>query len=409
MSGQKRFGAHFPDPPADLNSPGEGFPTISEERVGDALRHRGARRWYFGALFGVAWLGFTAYDFFQSTTDVPMRILAVVLLLVFAGAVVVAVPIAWWLPVNRRILVAFGLFVLSFMLWPILGFGISQTWVFVGIVIGMSLFTMRTSWLLIGAVTVLVVIFQHLGGARGEGLVWLPAIVASISMMMSGFSRQIAAIQQLRATQHELARLAVAEERGRVARDIHDILGHSLTAITVRAELAGILIDSHEDQKAGVEIAAVEELARGALADVRGTVAGYRGVNVVSELANAKSILASAGIKAELPTTVEVLPAPYRELAGWIVREGVTNVVRHSGATRCRIRIDTDSIEVADDGHGPAGSGSGQRGSGLRGLGERVEGAGGRLTVGRSDLGGFALKVSWPAATAQSRSKADAT
>jgi two-component system sensor histidine kinase DesK len=407
MSGQKRFTAQFPDPPADLDSSGEGFPAISGDRVGAALLHRGARRWYFSAVFGVAWLGFTAYDFFQSTTDVPMRILAVALLLVFAGAVVVSVPIAWWLPVKKRILVALGLFVLSFMLWPILGFGVSQTWVFVGIVIGMSLFTMRTSWLLIGAVTVLVVIFQHLGGTRGESLVWLPAIVASISMMMSGFSRQIAAIQQLRATQHELARLAVAEERGRVARDIHDILGHSLTAITVRAELAGILVDAHEDAKASVEIAAVEELAREALADVRGAVAGYRGVNVVSELANAKSILASAGIDAELPTTVELLRAQNRELAGWIVREGVTNVVRHSGATRCRIRIGADSIEVEDDGHGAAGSDGGQPGSGLRGLGERVQAAGGRLTIGRSDLGGFALTVS--ELTSASRSKADAT
>lgn len=363
----------------------------AKQSVGTALGHRGARKWYFGALFGVAWLSFTAYQFFQSTTDVPMRILAVMLLVFFATAFVVAVPIAWWLPVARRIWVAIGLFALSFMLWPILGFDVSQTWIFVGIVIGMSMFTVRVSWLLICVVAVLVGVVQYIGGSRGENLVWLPAIVASMSMMMHGFSRQIAAINQLRATQHELARLAVAEERGRVARDIHDILGHSLTAITVRAELAGILIDADDPAKARVEVAAVEDLARGALADVRATVAGYRGVNIVSELANAKSLLSSAGIEAELPTTVETLPTQYRELAGWVVREGVTNVVRHSGASRCRIRIGTGSIEVTDDGRGPVGGTS--SGTGLRGLAERVEAAGGRMTIGRSDLGGFALMV----------------
>jgi two-component system sensor histidine kinase DesK len=391
MSRVRDFDRRLPEPPADLNSTGEAFPTLGGEPIRNTLLQRGARKWYFGALFGVAWLGFTAYNFFQSTTDVPMRILAVALLVVFASAVVVAVPIAWWLPVNRRLWVAAALFALSFILWPILGFGVSQTWIFVGIVTGMSLFTMRVSWLAIAVVTVLVVIFQYLEGERGESLVWLPAIVASMSMMMTGFSRQIAAINQLRATQHELARLAVAEERGRVARDIHDILGHSLTAITVRAELAGILIDADDAAKAGVEIAAVEELARGALADVRSTVGGYRGVNVVSELANAKSILASAGIEADLPNTVDDLPTQYRELAGWVVREGVTNVVRHSGAQRCRIRIGPESIEVADDGRGPGGNNT--SGNGLRGLGERVEAIGGRLTVGRSDLGGFALTV----------------
>jgi len=381
----------FPDPPTDLDSSAEAFPMAMDESIGNALRHSGARKWYFGSLFGLAWLGFTAYDFFQSTSDVPMRILAIILLLIFAAAVVVAVPVAWWLPVNKRILVAIGVFALSFMLWPILGFGVCQTWVFVGIVIGMSLFTMRVSWLFIAVLTALVVLFQYLSGARGESLVWLPAIVASISMMMSGFARQIAAINQLRATQHELARLAVEQERGRVARDIHDILGHSLTAITVRAELAGILMGTNQTTKAAVEIAAVEELARGALADVRSTVAGYRGVNVVSELANAKSILGSAGIEADVPMTIDDLPTQYRALAGWVVREGVTNVVRHSGASRCRIRIGPGSIEIADDGRGPRSDSV--TGNGLRGLAERVEGAGGALRVGRSDLGGFALTV----------------
>jgi two-component system sensor histidine kinase DesK len=391
MIGTRRIGWNPPEPPADINSTGEGFPTIGASPVGDALTHAGARRWYLGSIFGLVWFVFTAFEYFQTTTNVTMRVVAVILIVIYALAVGVAVPVSWWLPVGKRIWAAAALWAASFILWPILEWHISQTWIFVGIVIGMSMFTMRISYLLIGIVAALVLAFQYFGGSLGDNLVWLPLIVVSLSMMMAGFSRQIAAIQQLRATQHELARLAVAEERGRVARDIHDILGHSLTAITVRAELAGILIDANDDHKAAIEIAAVEELARGALADVRSTVAGYRGVNIVSELANAKSILASAGIEADLPNTVDNLPTQYRELAGWVVREGVTNVVRHSGAKRCRIRIGSESIEVADDGRGPGGNDT--SGNGLRGLGERVEAAGGKLTIGRSDLGGFALTV----------------
>jgi two-component system sensor histidine kinase DesK len=328
MIGTRRIGWNPPEPPADINSTGEGFPTIGASPVGDALTHAGARRWYLGSIFGLVWFVFTAFEYFQTTTNVTMRVVAVILIVVYALAVGVAVPVSWWLPVRKRIWAAAALWAASFILWPILEWHISQTWIFVGIVIGMSMFTMRISYLLIGIVAALVLAFQYIGGSRGENLVWLPLIVVSVSMMMAGFSRQIAAIQQLRATQHELARLAVAEERGRVARDIHDILGHSLTAITVRAELAGILIDANDDHKAAIEIAAVEELARGALADVRSTVAGYRGVNIVSELANAKSILASAGIESDLPNTVDNLPTQYRELAGWVVREGFSKVVR---------------------------------------------------------------------------------
>ena len=224
--------------------------------------------------------------------------------------------------------------------------------------------------------------------------------------MMAAFARNIAAMNELRATRDRMAVLAVERERTRVARDIHDILGHSLTVITVKAELAGRLVDA-DPTRARAEIADVEQLARGALADVRSTVGGYRGVSIAGELAAARAALEAAGVSPDLPGTTDAVPPERRELAGWVVREGVTNVVRHAQASVCRVRVGTDEITIDDDGvgivrggavdgtvFGGSGSGSGSgSGHGLAGLRERVEAAGGRLSVGRSDLGGLRLRV----------------
>ena len=135
-----------------------------------------------------------------------------------------------------------------------------------------------------------------------------------------------------------MAELAVQEERNRFARDLHDILGHSLTVITVKAELAGRLIAANPE-RAAAEVADVESLARAALADVRAAVAGYRELSLAGELVSARAALQAAEIKADLPTTIDEVPEENRELFAWVVREGVTNVVRHSGAKRCTIRL----------------------------------------------------------------------
>ena len=241
------------------------------------------------------------------------------------------------------------------------------------------------------------------------------SLVLSLGFMMMAFARQIQLRQQLEATRKDLAVAAVAAERDRMARDMHDILGHSLTVVAVKAELAGRLLEA-DPARAARELEDIEDLARGALADVRATVAGYRGVNVVAELAQARGALASAGIEADLPGSVDEVPAAHRELFGWVVREGVTNVVRHSRAARCRVTVSADGVQVDDDGAwrpalavaaGASGGGRASsggrgdpatshwsgRGSGLDGLAERVRQAGGTLSTGPSELGGFRLTV----------------
>ncbi|RJO70150.1 sensor histidine kinase [Nocardia panacis] len=179
------------------------------------------------------------------------------------------------------------------------------------------------------------------------------------------------------------AELAIVAERNRVARDVHDILGHSLTVITVKSELAQRLMDV-DLARARTELADIERLAREALAGVRDTVGGLREVSLRGELANARSALAAAGIEAVLPEP-DGLPAGEAELFGWVLREAITNVVRHSAARHCAVTVTSTSIEVLDDGRGMDRTASG---SGLSGLRERVRAAGGTLTVSSTEGGG---------------------
>ncbi|MFL6100802.1 MAG: sensor histidine kinase, partial [Actinomycetales bacterium] len=139
---------------------------------------------------------------------------------------------------------------------------------------------------------------------------------------------------------------------------------------------------------------------REALADVRATISGYREVNLARELVNARSALTAAGIDADLPGALDDVPGERRELFGWAVREGVTNVVRHSGARHCWVLMDEDHVEVVDDGQGlpdrPESEGPVERtpGHGLSGLRDRARQAGATMTVGAGEGGrGFRLRL----------------
>ncbi|MEU7847273.1 histidine kinase [Micromonospora parva] len=226
------------------------------------------------------------------------------------------------------------------------------------------------------------------GWEAEKGIVFA-VLLASFAMF--GFSQLAQRNSELRAAQQEIGRLAVAEERARAARDLHDILGHSLTVVAIKAELAGRLIEVDRD-RAAAEIAEVEALARAALADVRQTVGAYREVSLGAELAGARSALAAAGIAADLPVELPELPEEWDRLFGWAVREGVTNVVRHSGARCCVIRVHPDRVEISDDGRGPSTPDA--SGHGLIGLRERARRLDAVVTVGRRPPGdGFLLRV----------------
>jgi two-component system sensor histidine kinase DesK len=220
--------------------------------------------------------------------------------------------------------------------------------------------------------------------------------VIGIGAMTAALGRKTRANIELRAAREELARLAVAEERLRIARDVHDLLGHSLSVIALKSELAAKLVD-RDPQRAAAELADINAVSRTALAEVRETVHGYRTLALDEALGGARSALAAAGIGYELHEAGAALPPAVEGVFAWAIREGATNVVRHSGATRCAIRIEADAdnaaLEVEDDG---SAVGTVPAGSGLRGLAERAERLRGRLEAGAKPDGGFRLRLTVP-------------
>jgi two-component system sensor histidine kinase DesK len=229
-----------------------------------------------------------------------------------------------------------------------------------------------------------------------------PVAIPVVALTMFAVMRVVRGNQALAEARAELARLAAENERIRIARDLHDLLGHSLTTITVKAGLARRL-GSADPARAVDQIAEVEELSRRALADVRAAVSGYRDVTLVTELARGRELLRAAGITADLPTAADVVDPAHQELFGWAVREGLTNVIRHARASSCAVRLSPSSVEITDDGIGAAAP----AGNGLRGLRERVAAAGGTLDAGPLRPQGWQLRVGVPAAV--TRPPADAT
>jgi two-component system, NarL family, sensor histidine kinase DesK len=265
------------------------------------------------------------------------------------------------------------------------------------------------------------------------------AVVALGNLLAHSAERRNVLMYRLNVTRAELARAAVAEERLRISRDLHDLLGHSLSLITLKAELAGRVIGT-DPERAAREIAELETVARRSLTEVRQAVTSYRQPSLAAELVSSRRMLASAGIECQVRVPgAYSLPPAVDALLAWTVREGATNILRHSAARHAEIVIDlTDteaSARLSDDGAGPRGKGlraiagaieggkaadgnrapggpaggdgaagggapadAGHTGSGLAGLAERAARLGGVLSAGAGEDGGFWLRVSVPLA-----------
>lgn len=253
-------------------------------------------------------------------------------------------------------------------------------------------------------VTIAGIAVVTLVGGLSMGLWWLAAPVIALGLWATAFVNQVATVAELRAAREELARLAVAEERLRFARDLHDLLGHSLSLITLKHELAARLLPA-TPARAAKEIREAQEVAQRALREVREAVVGYRQPTLVEEIRGAEEMLEAAGIACRIEYGTGPLSKSVESVLAWTVREGVTNVMRHSRAHHCAIRLvraaGTIRAEVSDDGRGlvPARDGAegATGGSGLSGLAERVAGfAGADFVAGPLPEGGFRICVSLP-------------
>jgi two-component system sensor histidine kinase DesK len=230
----------------------------------------------------------------------------------------------------------------------------------------------------------------HSWGGRIEWNIGLSVLLVAIAM--SGFFKIMQSNLDLAAARAEVARLAAENERSRIARDLHDLLGHSLTTITVKAGLARRLAERGDTQRAFTEISEVEQLSRRTLGDVRAAVSAHREVTLAGELATAREVLRAAGVISELPASVAETDPTLSELFGWVMREGVTNVVRHSSADHVTVTLGRDFVEIVDDGRS---AGASCPGNGIAGLRERVEAVGGTLTA-TGNLNGFRLRAEVP-------------
>lgn len=259
----------------------------------------------------------------------------------------------------------------------------------------------------VGVLALLTVALGWLSHARASLVGPTLVLVVFVGVTVISLVQVVATNRALRAARAEIARLAVAEERLRFARDLHDLLGHNLSHIALKSEVAEALVPA-APQQAIVAMREVGSVARTALQEVRATVSGYRQPTVASELRGAAEMLAAAGVAYRCEGGDVALPPSIEAVLAWTIREGVTNVIRHSHATHCTVRLcqeeDGVRVDIVNDGGEvvdralPAASHHGS-GNGLAGVRERVAAVGGRCVAGPGPAGGFRLTVTLPLTT----------
>ncbi|MER6329726.1 sensor histidine kinase [Streptomyces sp. NPDC001034] len=300
-------------------------------------------------------------------------------------------------PRTRTALLLMGLLTTGLAL----GYGGSWLMFFplLGLATGAAL---RGPWL--GRTGILLAAYSAaLSGVRGDwsdatNIGYATFLSTMVTAAILGLSE---AVRELRAAREELARRAVEKERLRFSRDLHDLLGHTLSVIVVKSEAARRL--APRDMAAALsQITDIESVGRQALTEIREAVTGYREGSLTTEIDRARSALSAADIEPVFRRSGTPLAPQTEALLGWVVREAVTNVVRHSDANRCEIAVTGTAervrLTVTDDGTGSPVSrpAPGIGGTGLKGLTERLAAAGGSLTAGPAPRGGFTVSAELP-------------
>ncbi len=340
-----------------------------------------SERW--GWVVAAIWLVFLAYPVIETfETDVPAPVKGLSLALIAGYAVVYLLGFSVWR--VHALKIWFAMLLLALGTVPIIGIEAVGLTPYLGAF--SALMVPAPWWKGTTVVSALLPVLSLIGGD-------FPAFFFLMVWPIIGFATAMRVFSELE-EESEVARaeLALVAERDRVARDVHDVLGHSLTALSIKAELAARLIDV-DPARARTELESIQETARQALAEVRSTVGGLRAANLEAELAAAPRVLADAGIATRLVGTVSDTDPRHRTLLAWVLRESVTNVVRHAGASTVSIELSPTGLVVADDGTGLGATG-GLDGNGLRGMRERVSEAGGTLQL--SGVSGTRVEVVLP-------------
>lgn len=291
---------------------------------------------------------------------------------------------------------------------PALLFG--EWWLrsFAGFFAGSLLLVLRPAMSVPLAVGTLTCVAWLQASLRGEPIVVVSdvATTAATALMVYGLTRLARLVADLHAARGELARLAVAEERLRFARDVHDLLGLGLSAITLKAEVASKVLARYPE-RAREQLVEMATLVRKSLGDMRSVVSGYQELSLDEELASARSVLASADIDVVIDSATSSLVPDRESVLAMVAREGVTNVLRHSKAERCvislrdlggqfQLEIRNDGL-VTDDGADVTADVATDGGNGIRNLAHRVRQVGGLLSFGKENEDTYRLCVRVPA------------
>jgi len=339
-------------------------------------------------LLWVVYLGFFFIQPIMDHVSLKMWLLdglgAVLFLILYFGLFVLVNP--------RSLAHIVGMVLLGLLYQPING-GACTFFIFAAAMLPFSVGSQAAAFaglLAIGATGAIEGLFLHIRGWQLFYSALFPMIIGAGNTFFAERNRMN---RKLRKANDEIEHLAKVAERERIARDLHDVLGHTLSVIILKSELAGKLMD-RDPQRAGNEIREVEQISRQALSEVRDTIRGYRSQGLEAELARAKSTLETAGVAVKFEAARVVLPALQESVLSMAVREAVTNVVRHAHARTCTLRLEQRNgscyLAIEDDGRGSFEN----EGNGLRGMRERVEMLGGTLT--RDSQGGTKLIIVVP-------------
>ena len=378
--------------------------------MNDAIDNLDERAWRANWLLSTVWLLFTAFPMLSlwaySDVSTGRQVVATVIAVIFAAVYAIGFrdtarrevfssPGATTTAFSIRVLLALvALNVAAFAVgsWAMLGLA--------PFVVAYAAFNVswRTVIAVIAAAHAVVVGLPLAAGVFAD--LW--PVTAAVATASAATALGRLTEERSRERNEWRTELLLSDDRNRVARDVHDVLGHSLTAVVLKAELSQRLLEKLDPQddadraivdRCRAELDELQSLSRRSLAEIRSTVGGLRNPSLVDEVAAARTVLADAGVTYTSTGDSTLLPVEARGPLAWVVRESITNVVRHAQASHCTVHLAPSPgvwLRIDDDGVGPAGL---DEGNGLTGLRERLEPLGAGLSIGPVDSGGTRLEV----------------